>query len=99
MDFNDIARGMIRDTISTLFRTGRTTPRAAIAALLLAIACALGGCARNGAAGGSFSMAGAAPSVAYDWIAGPPPPIIARLLAVSYRDMKSAHTTCAPPEG
>ena len=39
----------MRDTHHTLFRASRTAPRAAIAAMLLAIACGLGGCAGGGA--------------------------------------------------
>src|SRR5258708_12849510 len=99
MDFNDIARGMIRDTISTLFRTGRTTPRAAIAAMLLAIACALGGCASNGAAGGSFAMAGAAPTVAFESIDGPPPPIFHPMVAVLHTESTSPNLPTLPPHG
>ena len=66
----------MRDTIATLFRAIRTVPRAAIAALLLAVACGLGGCAGGGgAAGGSFAMAGGSPTVAFESIDGPPPTI------------------------
>ncbi len=99
MDFNDIARGVIRDTISTLFRTGRTTPRAAIAAMLLAIACALGGCASNGAAGGSFAMAGAAPTVAFESIDGPPPPIFDRMVDVLDSESKLRNLAIVSREG
>ena len=42
-----------------LERACRTVPRAAVAALLLAIACGLGGCAGGGAASDSFAMASA----------------------------------------
>jgi hypothetical protein len=99
MDFNDIARGVIRDPISTLFRTGRTTPRAAIAAMLLVIACALGGCASNGAAGGSFAMAGAAPTVAFESIDGPPPPIFDRMVDVLDSESKLRNLAIVSREG
>ena len=46
----------MRDTIATLFRAvagTRTAPRAAVAAMLLAMACGLGGCAGGAAASGA----------------------------------------------
>ena len=46
----------MRDSVTTPVRAGRT-PRAAAAAMLLAMACGLGGCASGGAASGSFAMA------------------------------------------
>ena len=45
MHFNDIALGAMRDPSATLFRIRRIAPRAAMAAVALAIACGLGGCA------------------------------------------------------
>src|SRR5436189_253372 len=38
----------MKNTIATLFRPNRTAPRAAIAAMLLAVACGFGGCAGGG---------------------------------------------------
>src|SRR5258708_11083629 len=99
MDFNDIARGMIRAPISTLFRTGRTTPRAAIAAMLVAIACGIGGGASNGAAGGSFAMVGAAPTVAFESIDGPPPPIFDRMVDVLDSESKLRNLAIVSREG
>ena len=74
----------MRDTISTLFRASRTAPRAAIAAVLLAIACGLGGCASGGAGIGAFAMAGGGdrPTVAFESIDGPPPQVFDRMVSV-----------------
>src|SRR5258708_8911762 len=99
MDFNDIARGVIRDPISTLFRTGRTTPRAAIAAMLLAIVCALGGGAGNGVSGGSVAVAGAAPTVAFESIDGAPPPIFDRMVDVLDSESKLRNLAIVSREG
>ena len=72
----------MRDTIATLFRDSRTAPRAAVAAILLAVACGLGGCAGGGAVGGTFAMAGGAPTVAFESIDGPPPHVFDRMVDV-----------------
>jgi hypothetical protein len=75
----------MRETISTLFRAvtaSRTAPRAAAAAMLLAMACGLGGCAGGGAASASFAMAGSGPTVAFESIDGPPPQVFDRMVNV-----------------
>jgi hypothetical protein len=75
----------MRQTISTLFRAAtasRTAPRAAAAAMLLAMACGLGGCAGGGAASASFAMAGSGPTVAFESIDGPPPQVFDRMVGV-----------------
>jgi len=77
----------MRDTITTLFRAamaGRTAPRATVAAILLAMACGLGGCAGGAAAGGSYAMAGggSGPTVAFESIDGPPPQIFDRMVGI-----------------
>jgi hypothetical protein len=77
----------MRNTITILFRAaaaGRTAPRAAIAAALFTIACALGGCAGGGAASGAFAMAsgGSGPTVAFESIDGPPPQIFDRMVGI-----------------
>src|SRR5258706_3795874 len=72
----------MRDTIATLCRASRTVPRAAIAAMLLTVACGLGGCAGGGAVGGSFAMAGGSPTVAFESIDGPPPRVFDRMVDV-----------------
>jgi hypothetical protein len=79
MDFNDIA-GVMRDTIATLCRTA---PRAAIAATLVLVACALGGCASGGAASASFAMVSSGgATVAFESIDGPPPQVFDRMVSV-----------------
>src|ERR1700691_1883496 len=78
MHFNDIDRAM-RDTIATLFREGRTAPGIAIAALLLAMACGLGGCAGGVEA---FAEAGNGAAVAFESIDGPPPQVFDRMVGV-----------------
>jgi hypothetical protein len=72
----------MRDTFATPFRTRRTAPRTAIAALLLAMACGLGGCAGGGAASGAFAMAGSGATVAFESIDGPPPQVFDRMVGV-----------------
>jgi hypothetical protein len=59
-------------------------PRAAIAAILLAIACGLGGCASGGPASGAFAMApsGAGATVTFESIDGPPPQVFDRMVSV-----------------
>jgi hypothetical protein len=72
----------MRDTITTLFRASRSAPRIAIAALLLGIACGLGGCAGASAGTGSFAMAGGGATVAFESIDGPPPQVFDRMVSV-----------------
>jgi hypothetical protein len=74
----------MRDTSATLFRACRTAPRAAMAAVLLAMAWGLGGCAGSGTVGGSFAMAstGSGPTVAFESIDGPPPQVFERMVGV-----------------
>jgi len=68
------------DPLVILFRTAR----AAMAAMLLVAACALGGCANNGAASDSFAMAGGSgPTVAFETIDGPPPQVFDRMVSVA----------------
>jgi hypothetical protein len=74
----------MRDTQATRFRPGRTAPRAAMAALLLAIAGGVGGCANGGAGANAnaFAMASAGPTVAFESIDGPPPQVFERMVGV-----------------
>jgi hypothetical protein len=88
----------MRDTVATLFRAIRTVPRAAIAALLLAVACGLGGCAGGGAAGGSFAMAGT-PTVAFESIDGPPPRVFDRMVDVLDSESKLRNLSIVSREG
>jgi hypothetical protein len=93
----------MRDTITTLLpaaRTRRTAPGAAAAALLLAMACGLGGCAGGGAASGSFAMADSSgPTVAFESIDGPPPPIFDRMVSVLDSESKLRSLSIVSREG
>jgi len=91
----------MRDTITTQFRAGRGAPRAAIAALLLAVACGLGGCASGGAVSGSFAMAstGGGPTVAFESIDGPPPQIFERMVGVLDSESKLRNLSIVSREG
>src|SRR5450432_3510036 len=68
----------MRDTNATLFRAVAGT------AMLLAIACGLGGCAGGGAASGAYAMAssGSGATVAFESIDGPPPQVFDRMVGV-----------------
>jgi hypothetical protein len=72
----------MRDAFVILFRTDRTAPRTAIAVLLLAMACGLGGCAGGAATSGAFAMAGSGTTVAFESIDGPPPQVFDRMVGV-----------------
>ena len=89
----------MRDTISTLFRTGRTAPRAAIAAVLLVMACGLGGCASGGAGGASFAMATSSPTVTFESIDGPPPQVFDRMVSVLDSESKLRSLSIVSREG
>src|SRR6266403_1226919 len=92
----------MRDTSATLSRAAvarRTAPRAAIAAVLLAVACGLGGCAGGGAAGGPFAMAGGSPTVAFESIDGPPPPVFDRMVDVLDSESKLRNLSIVSREG
>jgi hypothetical protein len=85
------------DTINTL-RAG--TPRAAIAAMLLAIACGLGGCASGGTVGASFAMAsGGSPTVAFESIDGPPPQVFDRMVDMLDSESKLRNLSVVSREG
>jgi len=90
--------------IATPFRaTGaRAVPRAAVAAMLLAIACGLGGCAGGGAASGSFAMAsssGSGPTVAFESIDGPPPQVFDRMVSALDSESKLRNLSIVSREG
>jgi hypothetical protein len=61
-----------------------------MAALLLAIAAGLGGCANGGAGANAnaFAMASAGPTVAFESIDGPPPQIFERMVGVLESESK-----------
>jgi hypothetical protein len=89
----------MRDASTTLFRASRIAPRAAIAALLLAMACGLGGCASGGAASGAFAMASDGPTVAFESIDGPPPQLFDRIVNVLDSESKLRHLSIVSREG
>ena len=89
----------MRDTSVTLFRASRTTPRAAIAAVLLAMAFGLGGCASGGAGSGSFAMASDGPTVAFESIDGPPPQVFDRMVNVLDSESKLRNLSIVSREG
>jgi hypothetical protein len=91
----------MRDASVTLFRTGRTATRAAVTAVLLAMACGLGGCAGSGAVGGSFAMAsgGSGPTVAFESIDGPPPQVFDRMVGVLDSESKLRNLSIVSREG
>src|SRR5580704_16599464 len=91
----------MRDTFATLGRTSRIAPRAAVTALLLAIACGLGGCAGGGAASNSFAMAsgGSGGTVAFESIDGPPPQVFERMVGVLDSESKLRSLAIVSREG
>jgi hypothetical protein len=91
----------MRDTIATLFRAATASrPRAAATAMLLALACALGGCASGGAPGGAFAMAsGSGATVAFESIDGPPPQIFERMVDVLDSESKLRNLQVVSREG
>src|ERR1700689_2053277 len=89
----------MRDTIVTLFRAGRTESRAATAALLLAMACGLGGCAGGGAVEGAVAQAGHGTTVAFEPIDGPPPQVFDRMVGVLDSESKLRSLSIVSREG
>src|SRR5580692_9649602 len=85
----------MRDTNATLFRA------VAGAAMLLAIACGLGGCAGGGAASGAYAMAssGSGPTVAFESIDGPPPQVFDRMVGVLDSESKLRNLQVVSREG
>src|SRR6185436_202634 len=72
-------------------------PRAMIAAVLLVVASALGGCA----GGGSYAMAstGSGPTVAFESIDGPPPQVFDRMVNVLDGESKLRNLSIVSREG
>jgi len=72
-----------------------------IAAALLAVAAALGGCAGGGAASGSYAMAstGSGPTVAFESIDGPPPQVFDRMVSVLDSESKLRNLSIVSREG
>ena len=76
-------------------------PRAMIAAALLAVSCALAGCAGGGAGSGSYAMAssGGGPTVAFESIDGPPPQVFDRMVSVLDNESKLRNLSIVSREG
>lgn len=91
----------MRNSVAILRHAIRTAPRVAAAAMLLAIACGLGGCAGGVAASGSFAMAstGASPTVTFESIDGPPPPVFDRMVGVLNSESKLRSLSIVSREG
>jgi hypothetical protein len=77
----------------------RTALRAGFAALLLATAGALGGCASSNATSGAFAMAGDAPTVTFESIDGPPPQVFDRMVGVLDSESKLRNLAIVSREG
>ena len=77
-------------------------PRAMIAAALLAVSCALGGCAGGGANSGAYAMASTGsggPTVAFESIDGPPPQVFDRMVSVLDSESKLRNLSIVSREG
>src|SRR3954452_9682469 len=92
----------MRDTLAPLFRAARMASRAFVAAALLVITCALGGCAGGGAASGSYAMApggGSGATVAFESIDGPPQAVFDRMVNVLDTESKLRNLSIVSREG
>jgi hypothetical protein len=101
MDFNDIALNAMKALSASSFRVFRMAPRAAMAAVLLTMACGLGGCA-GGAANNSFAMASnsaSGPTIAFESIDGPPPQVFDRMVNVLDSESKLRSLSIVSREG
>ena len=89
----------MRDSVTTPIRASMAR-RAAAAAMLLAMACGLGGCASGGAAA-SFAMAagGGTATVAFESIDGPPPQVFERMVDVLDSESKLRNLSIVSREG
>jgi hypothetical protein len=85
----------MRDISVTLFRITRPV----IAAMLLAMACGLGGCAGGGAGIGPFAQAGNGATVTFESIDGPPPQVFDRMVNVLDSESKLRNLSIVSREG
>ena len=74
-----------------------TALRAVVVALLLAAACALGGCASSNS--NAFAMASDGPTVAFESIDGPPPQVFDRMVSVLDTESKLRNLSIVSREG
>jgi hypothetical protein len=90
------------DASSTLSHMLTRVGRIAIAALLLAATCALGGCASGGATNNAYAMAassGGSATVTFDSIDGPPPQVFDRLVSMLDSESKMRNLSIISREG
>jgi hypothetical protein len=81
-------------------RAGRASLRACVAALLLATAGTLGGCAGGGATTGAYAMATPdAQTIAFESIDGPPPNVFDRMVGVLDSESKLRNLAVVSREG
>jgi hypothetical protein len=89
----------MNDLSVILFRVCRIVPRAAMAAVMLVMACGLGGCAASGS--GSFAVASntSGPTVAFESIDGPPPQVFDRMVGILDSESKLRSLSIVSREG
>jgi hypothetical protein len=75
------------------------SPRAALAATLLAIGCGLGGCASGGPGGGAFAQAGGGATVTFESIDGPPPQVFDRMVNLLDSESKLRNVAVVSRDG
>jgi hypothetical protein len=82
-------------------RLGRASVRVCLAALLLATAGTLGGCAGSGATSGAYAMAMAtdSPTIAFESIDGPPPQVFDRMVGMLDSESKLRNLSIVSREG
>ena len=80
---------------------GSAATRALRAAMLLAVLCALGGCASGGAGNNSFAMAGAGggATVTFESIDGPPPQVFDRMVNLLDSESKLRNVAIVSRDG
>jgi hypothetical protein len=76
-----------------------STRRTARVALLLAMLCGLGGCASGGAGGAASFAQGDGPTIAFESIDGPPPPIFDRMVNLLESEAKLRNLAVVSREG
>jgi hypothetical protein len=67
--------------------------------MLLAVGCALAGCAGGGAPQNSFAMASSGPTIAFEQIDGPPPQVFDRMVGVLDSESKLRNLAVVSREG
>jgi hypothetical protein len=89
----------MRDAPTIFAPASHFLPRAAIAALLLTGVCALGGCASGGAASNAMAMAASSPTITFESIDGPPPPVFDRMVSALDSESKLRSLAIVSREG